>query len=76
MKIAVLLVSTSMLLIGCTSSNDPVFAPPENLETTIQYDNVPGVDPNLNSLDIFYTSSQDKRPVVIWVHGGAWAIGG
>ena len=44
---------------------------------TIQYSSpMPGVDNNLISLDV-YNSRQytGNRPVIIWVHGGAWSGG-
>lgn len=42
---------------------------------TIQYDNIAGVDANLLSLDIYNEGITGPAPVVIWVHGGGWAIG-
>lgn len=45
-------------------------------KTTIQYKTVPGVDPNLVSLDVYYFEDQTaRRPIVVYVHGGGWAIG-
>ena len=37
---------------------------------------IAGSDSELLSLDVYSTASQEeKQPVVIWVHGGAWAYG-
>lgn len=45
-------------------------------KTTVQYRSIDGVDPELLSLDVYSSAKQgEKRPVVVWVHGGAWAIG-
>ena len=75
MKYSLCIVFLCLVLFGCSSSDDPIICPPHNLETTIQYKTIAGVDANLNSLDIYYSSDQDKRPVVIWIYGGAQAIG-
>lgn len=46
------------------------------LKETVQYRIIEEVDENLLSLDIYYTDNiTSSRPVIIWVHGGAWAIG-
>ncbi|PIE88077.1 MAG: carboxylesterase type B [Bacteroidetes bacterium] len=40
------------------------------------YKQIEGVDPNLLSLDLYYSSSTEwKKPVVIYVHGGGWSAG-
>jgi len=41
----------------------------------IQYKNISGVDSNLLSLDIYHYSDNKTRPIIIWIHGGGWAIG-
>ena len=34
------------------------------------------VDPDLISLDVYYNSSiEEKKPVVIYAHGGGWRAG-
>jgi len=43
--------------------------------TTVQYHEINGVDPDLLSLDVYYNSNEDLKPVVIYVHGGGWSIG-
>ena len=43
---------------------------------TIQYKDIQDVDPDLLSLDIFsFEDINNKRPVVLWIHGGAWSVG-
>ena len=46
---------------------------------TFSYKEVPGVDRNLTSLDLYMPSSSCRRgrkaPVVIWVHGGGYVTG-
>jgi len=48
-------------------------------ETTFPYASMPGVDPNLLSLDVYTPPAVDGsctgRPLVVWVHGGGWAGG-
>lgn len=74
-KISILLLT---LFLGCSNSSDPI---PDDIEEiplkeTIQYKTIEGIDANLLSLDIYYTDNVSAgRPVIIWVHGGAWAIG-
>lgn len=48
----------------------------EDLTVTIQYKSIEGIAVNLLSLDIYYANlTSDKKPVVIYVHGGGWSIG-
>lgn len=67
-----------LCLIACKEET-PIIAPVpvlENLQTTVAYQTIPEIDPNLAALDIYYNSELTKqRPVVIYVHGGAWSIG-
>ena len=42
---------------------------------TYQYLDVPGVDPDLTSLDVYLPAGCGPVPVVVWVHGGGWAVG-
>ena len=45
-------------------------------DSTIQYKEITGVDSNLLSLDVYtIPESKSLKPVVIWIHGGGWAIG-
>jgi arylformamidase len=53
---------------GCTT---PASAP-----TTVAYEQVPGVDPNLVSLDVYgLAPGCGPAPVLFWVHGGGWSAG-
>ncbi len=60
------------LIIFCISCNDPGKGTPDH---TIQYTSIAGVDNNLLSLDIYNDGISGTAPVVIWIHGGGWAIG-
>ncbi|MFN8036377.1 MAG: alpha/beta hydrolase [Acidimicrobiia bacterium] len=45
---------------------------------TVQYASISGVPANLTSLDLHLpagTGGCTKRPIVVWVHGGAWKDG-
>jgi len=46
-----------------------------SLPTTVAYKSVAGIDPDLLSLDIHAPASAQNAPVVMWVHGGGYAIG-
>ncbi len=46
-----------------------------DLPTTVVYKTAPGFDPNLLSLDIYLPVTSCHAPVVMWVHGGGYAIG-
>jgi acetyl esterase/lipase len=62
---------------SCSKDNNNV-VPISNTYTknTIQYKSVSGVDANLLSLDIYhYGQTSPQKPVVIYVHGGGFAIG-
>ena len=43
--------------------------------STHVYKQVSGVDANLLSLDVYSYDNATPKPVIFWVHGGAWAIG-
>ena len=65
------------LLLGCKKEdNTSSEMQYDGLTTTVEYKQLSGVEENLLSLDIYYTSETNvKKPVVIYVHGGAWSIG-
>jgi len=74
--IAMLLFGFLMLVSSCKKEKETE----EELnflgDATFQYKIINGVDPNLLSLDIYTVpESKSLRPVVIWVHGGGWAVG-
>ena len=72
-----ILIALSMLLLACSTNEDKRVEPDiEELSSTVEYKKVSGVESNLLSLDIYYTGDvTSKKPVIIWVHGGAWCIG-
>jgi acetyl esterase/lipase len=41
----------------------------------IVYAKIQGLDPKLNSLDIYAPAGAKTAPVMVWVHGGGWARG-
>ena len=41
----------------------------------IRYADVPGVDPNLLSLDIYAPKTGQDHPVILMIHGGGWQRG-
>ena len=51
---------------GCVSQARP---------TTVAYETIAGVDPNLTSLDVHAPASACGAPVVVWVHGGGYQTG-
>ena len=42
---------------------------------TVRYASMPGVVPNLLSLDVYPSPHGCPAPVVVWVHGGGWQVG-
>lgn len=48
---------------------------PYNITRDIYYGDESGVDRDLQSLDLYWQSKQDKLPVIIYVHDGGWAFG-
>lgn len=78
MKNKIYLILLFPFLISCQKeeANDETQTGLTNLKQTIAYKSLEEVDENLLSLDIFYTDQIDlKKPIVLWVHGGAWTIG-
>ncbi len=65
------------ILVSCKGDDAPVSnEPAEELTTTIAYKFVDGVEQDLLSLDVYHDSEVEvEKPVVVWVHGGGWAIG-
>jgi acetyl esterase/lipase len=69
---------------ACSSSRvtgPPTPAPliPCGAKLTARYATHEGVDPNLNSLDVWRPPADahgcSDRPLVVWVHGGGWSDG-
>jgi acetyl esterase/lipase len=70
----------SIALFGFSScskdNNNVVPSTTTYTKNTVQYKSVNGVDANLLSLDIYHFGQTiSKKPVVIYVHGGGYAIG-
>jgi arylformamidase len=60
--------ATAEVAAGCTT---PAAEP-----TTVAYEQLPGVDPNLVSVDVYgLPAGCGPAPVVFWVHGGGWYEG-
>jgi len=66
-----------LLSFGCNKEdNQQIELTINDLTTTIEYKQINGIDPSLLSLDIYYNSDVDtQKPVIVYVHGGAWSIG-
>lgn len=76
-NLAVLLIGIGIVANGCFRDHCRL---DDSVEATydVAYDDIPGVDPDLLSLDVYAPSDPDARPplpVVVWVHGGAWRRG-
>jgi arylformamidase len=77
-KISLLILFFIIILnVSCSKEEDSLFEDTQYTTTkTIAYKQISGVDPNLLSLDVYhYENAIVKRPVVVYVHGGGWAIG-
>lgn len=81
MKKKILLASViSILILSSCILNDGKKLPGQTsyLEETIQYKKIENVKDSLLQLDVYFKDSvtiEPKKPVVIFVHGGNWAIG-
>lgn len=72
----VLLIGLILSLTDCSKEDGNPVEPTKYTKTTINYKTISGVDPNLLSLDIYHFGQTTTfKPIVIYVHGGAWAIG-
>jgi len=71
-----LLMCITFLQTSCSKDESSPTVPTTYTKTTIAYKTVSGVDPNLLSLDIYHFGQNiPDKPIVIYVHGGAWAVG-
>jgi len=70
--LGVFLVAVTLALAGCPATPAGVLEIPN-----LRYAATPGVDANLQSLDIYLPdpAPASPMPVVIWVHGGGWRKG-
>ncbi|UCH34344.1 MAG: alpha/beta hydrolase [Armatimonadota bacterium] len=50
-------------------------APDMARHPNLRYADLPGIDPNLLSLDIYAPSAAIKCPVLVMIHGGGWRLG-
>lgn len=73
--IIIVIIAHVLLNTACTRNTTNSDVPPYT-KTTIAYKTIRGVDPNLLSLDVYYFGqSSAPKPVVIYVHGGGFAVG-
>ncbi len=71
-KIVISLCFIILSIFSCNTNKIDI----ETLLKTVEYKKLEDVNSNLLSLDLYYFSKIDiKRPVVIYVHGGAWSFG-
>lgn len=76
MKIKILFIYLLTLLFACNNADDDNSDSNFLGDDTIVYKSITNIDKNLTSLDIYTLPNSKKlQPVVIWIHGGAWAIG-
>lgn len=82
LAIGTILIATLFILFFNINPNrisNPLYIntiPDQYNKTTIQYNTIENVDPNLLSLDIYHFKNvTSQSPVVIWVHGGGWRKG-
>lgn len=75
MKIKILFIYLLAILFACNNDDD---GSNSNFlgDDTISYKSIANIDKDLTSLDVYtLANSKKSQPVVIWIHGGAWAIG-
>ncbi|MCU0425621.1 MAG: alpha/beta hydrolase [Candidatus Kapabacteria bacterium] len=66
---------TAILTVSCSRNPSDIGAA-NYTKVTVAYKTVRGVDPNLLSLDVYhFGQSSTPKPVVVYVHGGGFAIG-
>ena len=72
-----LLLILPLFLLECKKEEDTIIEnPPTDLSTSVEYKQMDSISSNLLSLDIYYNSlTEQKKPVVLYVHGGGWSIG-
>jgi len=75
MKIKILFIYVLTILFACNNDDDGSNSDFLG-DDTITYKSIANMDKDLTSLDIYTLANSKKlQPVVIWIHGGAWAIG-
>jgi hypothetical protein len=74
--ISIALLGISVLLSACTNGDPNPIGAETYQKTTVAYKEVAGVNQNLLSMDIYHPEvNTTERPIVVYVHGGAWAVG-
>ncbi len=74
LKSGILLLSVLLVLSHCKKMTRTPSAE-GYLSKEVQYKHIPGTEANLLRLDVYYFDGRHPKPVVIWVHGGGWALG-
>ena len=75
-KLTLCLTLFFLSLTGCGNEKEVVPEVDTYQKETLQYKTISETDANLISLDVYhYNKPTQSKPVVIWVHGGAWAVG-
>jgi len=67
-----------LALPACGSGGSASSCPSSATKRTVQYASIAGVPANRTSLDLYVPAAEGKctkRPIVVWVHGGAWTDG-
>jgi len=73
---SILLMGLVALQTNCSQDDGNPVESNQYTKATIPYKSVSGADPNLLSLDVYhFGETTPSKPIVIYVHGGAWAIG-
>ncbi|NBP67911.1 MAG: alpha/beta hydrolase [Cytophagia bacterium] len=73
---SITLLGTSTLFSACTNNDPNPVAAETYQKTTVVYKEVAGVNQDLLSMDIYHPEVNTiERPIVVYVHGGAWAVG-
>lgn len=68
--------SIALLLTQCKKDDEKPAEVKEYTKTTLTYKTVAGADANLLSLDLYhFGKTTPTTPIVVYVHGGAWAVG-
>jgi arylformamidase len=71
-----LLAGLIFLQTSCSKDESTPTVQTNYTKTTVAYKTISGTDPNLLSLDIYhFGQTTPDKPIVIYVHGGAWAVG-
>jgi acetyl esterase/lipase len=70
------LMSLAILITHCNKESENPAVSKQYTKTTVAYKTITGIDPNLLSLDVYHFGQTTIfSPIVVYVHGGAWAIG-